>query len=167
MSVDLTGGLDPEREFVFETQPDDPEMRESVNIWVWDEGDDLGLPRLGVEAVGDQWDTHELQFNLALAGGRVVNIFGAGKVHDPLGADGKPRILGAGPIEFELVKPYEHWKARIQGDATATSVEAQIRGAQPGSGTGEKVCESTVAPLASTSSTFSAAPGAWCGSPMR
>ena len=62
-----------------------------------------------------------------------------GKVHDPLGADGKARILGAGPIEFELVKPFEHWKARIQGDASVTSIEAQIGGAQPGTGTGEVV----------------------------
>jgi hypothetical protein len=139
MAIDYTGGLDEEREFVFATQPDDPEMRESVNTWVWDQGTEFGMPRIGVEAVADQWETHDIQFNLAFADGRVLNMFGAGKVHDPLGADGKPRILGAGPIEFELVKPFEHWKARIHGDASVTSVEAQIAGAQPGHGTGEKV----------------------------
>ena len=95
--MDLTGGLDPEREFVLAAQPDDPEMRESVNAWVWDDGDAFGLPRLGVEAVGDQWDTHDLQVNLALAGGRVVTMFQPGEVHEPLGADGRPRVLGAGP----------------------------------------------------------------------
>lgn len=31
MATDLTGGLDESREFVFAQQPDDPEMRESVN----------------------------------------------------------------------------------------------------------------------------------------
>ena len=35
MTVDLTGGLPEEREFVFAAQPDDPEMRESVNVWIW------------------------------------------------------------------------------------------------------------------------------------
>ena len=35
MTVDLTGGLSDEREFVFAEQPDDPEMRESVNAWIW------------------------------------------------------------------------------------------------------------------------------------
>jgi hypothetical protein len=114
-------------------------MRESVNTWVWDEGTDFGMPRIGVEAVADQWETHDIQFNLAFADGRVLNMFGSGKVHDPLGTDGKPRILGAGPIEFELVKPFEHWKAHIRGDASVTSIEAQIGGAQPGSGTGEVV----------------------------
>jgi hypothetical protein len=138
MAIDFTGGLSDDREYVFAEQPSDPEMRESVNTWVWDDGTDYGMPRIGVEAVAEQWETHDIQFNLAFADGRVLNMFGSGKVHDPLGADGKPRILGAGPIEFELVKPFEHWKARIQGDATVTSVDAQIAGAQPGP-TGEVV----------------------------
>ena len=55
MSVDLTGGLSDDREYVFGAQPDDPEMRESVNAWIWDEGVDVGMPRIGVEAVADQW----------------------------------------------------------------------------------------------------------------
>src|SRR5829696_3497564 len=139
MAIDYSAGLSEDREYVFAEQPADPEMRESVNTWVWDDGTDFGMPRIGVEAVADQWETHDIQFNLAFADGRVLNMFGSGKVHDPLGADGKPRILGAGPIEFELVKPFEHWKAHIRGDATVTTIEAQIGGAQPGSGTGEVV----------------------------
>jgi hypothetical protein len=139
MPIDYTGGLSEDREFVFAEQPSDPEMRESVNTWVWDQGTEYGMPRIGVEAVADQWDTHDIQFNLAFADGRVLNMFGPGKVHDPLGADGKPRVLGAGPIVFELVKPFEHWKARIDGEALVTSVQAQIAGAQPGSSTGERV----------------------------
>ena len=110
-----------------------------MNTWVWDDGTEYGLPRIGVEAVADQWETHDIQFNLAFADGRVLNMFGTGKVHDPLGADGKPRILGAGPIVFELVKPFEHWKARIDGEANVTSIQAQIDGGMPGSGTGERV----------------------------
>src|SRR5262245_19775442 len=35
MAIDLTGGLSDDREYVFATQPDNPEMRESVNVWVW------------------------------------------------------------------------------------------------------------------------------------
>src|SRR5262249_4408950 len=98
MAVDLTGGLDDEREYVFAGQPDDPEMRESVNAWIWDAGDDVGLPRVGVEAVADQWLTHDIQVNVATGDGRVFTLFGpGGAVHDPLGSDGKPRVLGAGP----------------------------------------------------------------------
>ena len=110
MAIDLTGGFSDDREYVFATRPDDPEIRESVNAWIWDNGAEFGMPRIGVEAVADQWDTHDIQVNLAFADGRVFNMFGPGKVHDPLGADGRPRILGAGPLSFELIEPYRHWR---------------------------------------------------------
>jgi hypothetical protein len=129
--VDLTGGLADDREFVFETQPDDPEMRESVNAWIWDSGDVVGMPRIGIEAVADQWDTHDVQVNIADGDGRVFNLHAAGKVHDPLGADGKPRILGAGPLAFELVEPYRHWRMRLDGLAHASTNADQIAGRFP------------------------------------
>jgi hypothetical protein len=127
--VDLTGGLDDEREFVFARQPDDPDMRESVNAWLWDDsGGPVGLPRVGVEAVADQWETHDLQLNVTTATGRNLNRFGTGPVHPALGSDGKPRLLGAGPLVFELVEPFRHWRMRFQGLATPTAVEDQIAG---------------------------------------
>jgi hypothetical protein len=131
VAPDLTGGLADEREFVFATQPRDPEMRESVNAWIWDSGTEVGMPRIGVEAVADQWDTHDIQVNIATAGGRVFNILGAGKVHAPLGADGKPRILGAGPLSFELIEPFKHWRMRLDGPATESTAANQIAGARP------------------------------------
>ncbi len=134
MTIDLTGGLSDELEYVFAEQPDDPDMRESVNAWVWDDGEDLGLPRIGIEAVADQWDTHDVQANMTFADGRVFTMFTAGAVHPPLGSDGKARILGAGPLSFELVEPYGHLRMRLQGEAAATSIEAQMGGAFPGQG---------------------------------
>jgi hypothetical protein len=130
--MDLTGGFDPTREFVLPGQPDDPELRESVNVWVWDDGDAFGLPRLGIEAVGENWDTHDIQFNLALAGGRVVTMFQPGEVHEPLGADGRPRILGAGGLRFELVEPFAHWRAELEGTGTEITVDDQLAGWFPG-----------------------------------
>jgi hypothetical protein len=131
MAVDLTGGLHDDREYVFAKQPDDPEMRESVNAWIWDSGVEIGMPRIGVEAVADQWDTHDLQVNLAYADGRVFNVFGPGKVHDPLGDDGKPRVLGAGALSFELVEPFRHWKLHLDGPAVARTVHEQIASTPP------------------------------------
>src|SRR4029077_14068856 len=86
---------------------------ESVNAWVWDEGDEVGFPRIGIEAVADQWETHDVHANLAFARRRVLNIFEAGKVHAPIGADGRARVLGAGGLSFEVVEPFEHWRVRI------------------------------------------------------
>jgi hypothetical protein len=132
MGVDLTGGLGDEREFVFPAQPEDPEMRESVNAWIWDSGTEVGMPRIGVEAVADQWDTHDVQVNIATGDGRVLNVFAAGEVHDPRGADGEPRVLGAGPLSFELVEPFRHWRMRLDGLAVERTVEDQIAGKRPG-----------------------------------
>ena len=126
MAVDLTGGLNDEREYVFATQPENPDLRESVNAWIWNRGTDVGLPRLGIEAVADQWDTHDIQLNISFADGKVFNCFGPGDVHDALGADGRPRVLGAGPLSFELVEPFRHWRIRFDGLAVESTVEDQI-----------------------------------------
>ena len=131
MTVDLSGGLGEEREFVFGEQPDEPEMRESVNAWIWDSGNDVAMPRIGVEAVADQWDTHDVQVNMALAGGRMLNLAAPGKVHNAAGPDGRPRILGAGPLSFELIEPYKHWKMRLDGLLVASTVQKQIAAERP------------------------------------
>ncbi len=136
MTIDLSGGLSEDREYVFAKQPDDPEMRESVNVWVWDDGDEFGMPRIGVEAVADQWDTHDIQVNISFASGRVLGIFDSGEVHDPLGADGKARVLGAGPLSFELIEPFRHWRCHLEGMAVDTTVEAQLSGSKPEPGGG-------------------------------
>jgi hypothetical protein len=126
--VDLTGGLGEELEYPFAEQPADPEMRESVNTWVWDERGTFGCPRIGVEAVGDQWDTHDVQVNVAFANGRVFTLYGPGPIHEPRGDDGRPRVLGAGPVSFELVEPFGLLRLRVRGDASETSVHDQIEG---------------------------------------
>jgi hypothetical protein len=131
VSVDLSGGLSEDREFVFGERPDDPEMRESVNAWIWGSGTEIGMPRVGVEAVAGHWDSHEIQVNLALADGRVFNAPGPGPRHDPMGADGLPRVLGAGPLSFELIEPYRHWRMRLDGEMAESTVQAQIAGERP------------------------------------
>jgi len=134
VAIDLSGGFDDELGLVWAARPDDPEMRESVNAWIWDDGFEVGMPRIGVEAVADQWETHDVQVNVAFADGRVFNILGPGTVHDPAGRDGRPRILGAGPLSFEMVEPFGRWRMRIDGQAHTTSVDAQMGGEFPGQG---------------------------------
>src|SRR5262245_66270254 len=103
MGIDLTGGLSDDREFVFAAKPEDPELRESVNVWVWDNGREFGMPRFGIEAVADQWDSHDLQLNLALRDGRVVTIFGAHPAHERGAVEGRATGLGAGQMALWLV----------------------------------------------------------------
>jgi hypothetical protein len=59
-------------------------------------------------------------------------MVGPGKVHDPLGADGRPRILGAGPLSFELVEPFRHWRLHLDGMAVDSTVQEQIAGRASG-----------------------------------
>lgn len=134
MAIDLTGGHDGSEGLVFAEQPDDPEARESVNAWLWQDDLSIGLPRIGIEAVADQWDTHDIQINITFPDGRVFNSLAAGAVHDPTGADGQPRKLGAGPLSFEMVEPFGLWQMRIDGEVHATTVDAQIGGQFPGEG---------------------------------
>jgi hypothetical protein len=155
--ADLTGGFDEGREFLLPDPPDDLEMRESVNSWIWDDGDEFGFPRIGVEAVGDHWDSHEIQLNVSFKGGRILNDFGQHKSHDVTGGDGRPRILGTGPLSYELIEPFQHWRMSFDGLATETSLQAQIDGWIPGFSGGDQV------PVAIDIDIRSAAPPWECG----
>src|SRR5205823_3252433 len=47
--------------------------------------------------------------------------------------------LGAGPLSYEMVEPFRHWRGRVEGVAVETSTQAQIDGWQPGKNGGETV----------------------------
>src|SRR5262245_4039506 len=79
MAIDLTGGIDPAREYVFAQRPDDPEMRESVSFWVSDDRGRVGLTRVGIEAMAAHWEAHGLQVNVAFSDGRVFRLRQDGK----------------------------------------------------------------------------------------
>ena len=74
MNLDLTGGIDSSRELIFAERPDNPEMRDSVSLWVFDDRGEVGLPRVGIEAVAEHWEEHGLQVNVAFADGRVFRL---------------------------------------------------------------------------------------------
>ena len=74
MAIDLTGGIDPAREYMFAERPDNPEMRDSVSFWVFDDRGEVGLPRIGIEAVAANWDAHNVQVNVAFPDGRVYRL---------------------------------------------------------------------------------------------
>ena len=132
MAVDLTGGLPADREETFATRPDDPEMRDSVSFWVSDDRGLLGLPRVGIEAVASQWDSHDYQVNVAFPDGRVFRLRDTGKSHSPEGRDGRPTVLGTGPLEFRCIEPFRVWTMAYSGEAVQTTTEALIKADQEG-----------------------------------
>ena len=134
MAIDLTGGLDISREYVFAQCPDTEGMRDAVNMWVSDDAGVVGLPRFAVEALSPRWDTHDLSVNIAYPNGRVLNLRTSGEAHSPLGADGEPTVFGAGPLRFSCVQPFRRWDVAFKGSAEEMTTQGQMAGDLPGHG---------------------------------
>ena len=134
MPIDLAGGLDASREYVFAECPDTPGMRDAVNMWVSDDRGELGIPRFAVEACAPNWDAHDLSVNIAFPDGRVFSVRASGKTHLARGHDGRATIFGAGPLVFRCVEPFRKWTASFDGVAATMSTNDQMNGALPGKG---------------------------------
>jgi len=132
MAIDLTGGIDPEREYMFAERPDNPEMRDSVSFWVFDDRGQVGLPRIGIEAVAANWDVHAIQVNVAFPDGRVYRLREDAASRPVEGDDGKPTTLGAGPLAFACVEPFNVWTATFDGQAVQTSSADLVDGHKDG-----------------------------------
>ena len=121
MAIDLTGGIDPAREYMFAERPVDPEMRDSVSFWVFDDRGQVALPRVGVEAVAANWEEHSIQVNVAFPDGRAYRLRDEAKAWPVQGPDGKPTVLGAGPLAFTCVEPFDSWTMTFDGEAVQTT----------------------------------------------
>lgn len=131
MTVDLTGGLALSRENVFASAPDNPEMREGINIWLHDDQGRFGLPRIGIEAVSSSWQEQGVQANMGFNDGRVLIGSCVGQVHSPYDEHGRPAIMGAGPIRFQCIEPFARWTMDFDGDALDTTIANQTDGIVP------------------------------------
>ncbi len=124
--TELSNGLALEKDYAFPACPEDPEMRESTSLWLVEENGAFAFPRCGIEAEAKCWDDRMYQANLAFADGRVLIGPGRGAAHSPFGADGKPIIIGAGPIRFECIEPFKRWHVSFDGDAADGHVHDQM-----------------------------------------
>ncbi|WP_179475768.1 hypothetical protein [Mycolicibacterium vinylchloridicum] len=131
MTIDLSGGLGPAREYFLSTPPA-PEIRDSASFWAYDDAGFVGLPRIGVEALGAHWAEPQYQVNIAFADGRVFRIRESGARHGSIDSDGDASILGAGPLEFRCVRPFELSTASFRGEAIQTTTDALVRGIRDG-----------------------------------
>jgi hypothetical protein len=123
MAVDLTGGMEPSRDYFFTEKPEDPQFRESASFWVSDDKGLIGLPRVGIEAVSESWDQRGLQVNLGFPDGRTAIVRGLGEGRSPVDADGICRTFGAGGLEFRCVEPFKTLTFTFDGEALDTTAE--------------------------------------------
>lgn len=133
MAFDPSGGLPLERDYVFAERPG-PEVRDAVNVWLEEENAAFAM-RIGVEAVAEQWDAHEIWLDIAFPDGRVISSRDRFQSLPAIGPEGKPTILATGPLSLRCVEPFKHWKATFAKhpvtELTAEQLIADVFPAQP------------------------------------
>jgi hypothetical protein len=128
MAIDLTGGMDPSKDHFLAERPQDPDFRESASFWVSDDKGELGLPRVGIEAVSSEWDKRGLQLNLGFADGRALIVRELGEGRSPVDDDGICRTFAAGPLVFRHVEPFDTLTLAYEGPALDTTFDAMVAG---------------------------------------
>lgn len=124
------GGLAEHYDYMLTERPEDPAMRESASVWVFEENGAFAFPRNGIEAVGAVWDTHRYDCNFTFADGRaLLERRFDGRSHSPIGPDGKASILGSGGMAFQCVEPFRRWRVTYEGEPIDTTTEAMGAGA--------------------------------------
>jgi len=124
----LSGGLAPERDLVLPGQPDHPEMRESVSIWMFEDNGAFAFPRMGIEAESASWGNRRLQGNFSFADERVLNGAGVGAAPSAIDSAGRPTIIGAGALTFRCIEPFRRWSVSFDGPVVDGNVTEQIEG---------------------------------------
>lgn len=121
------GGLAPHYDYMITEKPDDPAMRESASIWLYEENGEFGFPRVGIEAIAQVWDTHRYDANFAFADGRALYEGRMdGKSHSPIDENGAASILGSGGLQFRCIEPYRKWRVTYEGDPLDTTSRAMM-----------------------------------------
>jgi hypothetical protein len=128
MIDDLPGGLAPEKDFILPTQPTEPEMRESVSVWLFEENGAFGFPRMGIEAEAACWNDRRLQAAFTFPDGRALNGAARGAPPAAIDENGRRTIIGAGPLTFRCVEPFRRWIMIYDGSARDGTVQEQIDG---------------------------------------
>ncbi len=124
----LDGGMPVSRDLVLAHTPTDPEVRESVSMWISDAAGAFGFPRFVIEAIGSQWLGRGIQANIAFPDGRVLIGGGGGTGTTSIDEHGDPTILDAGPLQFRCVEPFHTWTMTYRGRPVDTTAAEQIVG---------------------------------------
>lgn len=133
LSLDeLRNGEPLERDLLLVDQPENPEMREGVNVWIFEENGEFAMPRLGLDVTGATWNKRQFQSaNFAFPDGRILDgaaaagwgLVDALPVRDE---NGRPAVFGGGPLTFRCLEPFRRWTVAFDGPAVDTTVQAQI-----------------------------------------
>ncbi len=130
MGRDLSGGIPTDREFMLAEKPAEAEFRDAVNTWIEEENGRFGM-RIGVESNSSRWDLPEIYLDIAFPDGRVISRRSDDAAHGRMDEQGRPAILGAGPLRFQMIEPFALWKVMFDGDAAEITADDLIRTPYP------------------------------------
>jgi hypothetical protein len=124
----MRGSLPLDADLMFEAPPPAPFdwVREGSSYWLFEENGAFGIPRNGVEAEPHSWANRRFQANFAFPDGRVLARSGIGEALPTLDADGRPTIMGGGPITYRCIEPFKRWLVSFDGMVINTHVANQI-----------------------------------------
>jgi hypothetical protein len=113
-------------EFTSET-PSSPTFREGASMWLWDDAGRVAFPRIGVEAVGATWTTaRNVAFCMGESGADPRVLTTQAPPHPVVDRGGRPRVFGAGPLRFECVEPFVHWRLDFDGCVAGGDVRLEV-----------------------------------------
>ncbi len=124
----MAGGLPVDADWMLAEPPAPPFdwVREGTSFWVFDDKGEFAIPRIGVEAEPHSWENRRFHCNFALADGRLLLSAGRGTMPRVMDESGRPAVMGAGPVSFQCLEPFEKWRVRFDGMVTDTHLSNQI-----------------------------------------
>lgn len=107
-SVPLNGELPLDVDLMLAAPPAAPFdwVREGTSFWLFEENGEFAMPRIGVEAEPWSWDNRRYAANFCFADGRVLHDIGKGPMPPVIDKEGRPAIMGGGPLTFRCVEPF-------------------------------------------------------------
>ncbi len=125
---EMANGLPLEADLMLAEPPPPPFdwVREGTSLWFFEENGDFAIPRIGVEAEPWSWDNRRFSANFAQADGRVLQNDGVGPMPPVLDGDGRPAVMGGGPMTFRCIEPFRRWHVSFDGEMIDTHVDAQL-----------------------------------------
>jgi hypothetical protein len=124
----LSGGLDPALDLMDPNYPrDDPNYRESVSMWIFDDDNRIQLPRFLLDDIPLDTTRRSLFLNIAFPDGRAVVHSGLGERGSMVDSSGKPTIYAGGGLTFQVIEPWIRWRATYRGTMFDTRSEQLLR----------------------------------------
>src|SRR5690606_36646921 len=106
---------------------DDPNYRESVSAWIFDDQNRIQIPRFLLDDYPREQTKRSLFLNIAFPDGRALMHTSLGERESMIGPDGRPTVFAAGGLSFDVIEPWIRWRVTYRGTMFDTRSEQLLR----------------------------------------